>query len=348
MSLLHATVSLAFAAGGLALQHASAGALEPVQQLLSKENLTGTEAGDPNLCIHNRLAPQFFLIGVPRSGQARFYKNFVSSPGIVKFSPKSDEPAWHEQEPWIFADGFDLGDTDEWLSHYPACDRSKRMVAIDCTPGYFGDTKTPWAIANVYRTAGVTHMLQFMVLLRDPVMRLHSHYYHYVDDGVLKDALPDCPSSVFPSSFYSTVKNMLEKNTICNCPCDNLITDSKYAASFKRYFANFFPEQFHVVPFDRLDKQVVKYAWDMLGVPHGQLVDEHRVVEDIAPHPDMVTELDEVTLLQLESYMDRVSGAEELVSLWMGTGIKLYGYGDDIHDGAKVAQWLRTSWGREF
>lgn len=350
MSLLLTTISLAQVAGGLALQHASATVkadFASLQQLLRQENSTETPDKRWNLCLRSRLAPQFFLIGVPSGGQVRFFDHFSSSPGVVSYLPGDGEPEWHAQEPWIFADGFDASYTDEWLSHYPACDQSKRMVGIDCTPGYFADPKAPNAIASTYGQSSLRakNSLQFMVLLREPVARLHSHYYHYIEDGVLKDALPDCPSSIFPHNFYVTVRNMLDKGTVCNCPCDNMLTDSTYVESFKRYFANFMRSQFHVVPYDKLNKKVVNYAWDMLGVPHGKEADFAFVQPDINPHPDIVTELDEDTLLQLEAYMDRVAGAKELAGLFAGSGINLFEFEADIHDGGSIERWLKVSWG---
>lgn len=362
MFALHTTLSLSLAAGGLALHESSTGVAmqQPDAETPANARLWRTvdesildEDATLNLCMRKRLAPQFFLLGVPKAGAARFFEGFTSSPGVVNYRPGDEEPEWHTKEPWVFADGFDVNAMDQWLGHYPECDQSKRLVAIDCTPGYFGNRKAPYAIANVYGgTHQVKSRLLFMVLLRDPVARIHSHYYHYISNGVMKDALPACPAKTFPPTFYITVKSMIDKGYVCNCPCDNLVTDSKYVESFRRYLTNFAASQFHVIPFGSVvDKKIIEYAWDMLGVPHGL----HRgsfaegftfVQNDIGPHPNIVTELDEPTLLELEAYMDRVAGPQELAALFAGSDINMFNFTASSDDGASIERWLRSSWGR--
>lgn len=309
------------------------------------------EVREPNTCIREHLAPEFFLLGVPKSGTTRFFNDFTASPAIVNYVPGETEPEWHSAEPWVFAGGFDVSYTDTWLAHYPACDQDRRLVAIDCTPGYFGDRNAPYGLANLYSVHEVKANLVFMVLLRNPVSRMHSHYYHYVENGVLKDAIPDCPLSKFPDSFYTTARNLLERDTVCDCPCDNIVHDSRYAEAFKRYFANFKPAQFHVVPFQQVvDKAVVEYTWDILGVPHGQhqasyLTSASRIEGDMPRHPDILSELDELTLQELEAYMEQVAGASALASLFAGTEINLYNHTGSYDDGASIERWLTGSWG---
>jgi len=305
--------------------------------------------GTRNVCMKGHFAPEFFLLGVPRSGTTRFFDDFVKSPGVVTYAPEDGEPSWHTREPWVFDGGFDQSYTDHWLSHYPECSRDGRFVATDCTPGYFGNREAPYALAKLYEWFQVKRKLVFMVFLMNPVARMHSHYYHYVENGALKGALADCPLTKFPATFYATVRNLLDRGNVCDCPCDNIVSDSKYAVSFRRYFDNFRIKQFHIVPYNKVvEKAVVEYTWDILGVPHGLpslLAGSSRIAGDVPQHPDIVSELDEDTLLQLEGYMEEVSGASTLAALFAGTDVNLFNYTGQKDDGLSIERWLRGAWG---
>merc|ERR1719477_87159 len=106
-----------------------------------ESNLNDTEAADlegGNLCMMGRLAPKFFLLGTPKSGTTFFFEDFVRSKQVVTYKPSEGEASWHSKEPWVFANGFDLSRKQSWLNHYPNCQQEPRLVAVDCTPGYFG------------------------------------------------------------------------------------------------------------------------------------------------------------------------------------------------------------------
>merc|ERR1719223_2667601 len=146
-----------------------------------------------------RLAPSFFLLGTPKSGTTFFYEDFARSEQIVEYLPGVGSPEWHSKEPWVFTQGFPVtaGAKQDWLSHYPECPQGKHLVAVDCTPGYFGSQEAPFGIHRAY--GGDKHRLVFMVFLREPMSRSHSHYYQYEENGVFQGYFKEC----LPHQFQS-------------------------------------------------------------------------------------------------------------------------------------------------
>merc|ERR1719223_408361 len=217
-----------------------------------------------------RLAPSFFLLGTPKSGTTFFYEDFARSEQIVEYLPGVGSPEWHSKEPWVFTQGFPVtaGAKQDWLSHYPECPQDKHLVAVDCTPGYFGSQQAPFGIHRAY--GGDKHRLVFMVLLREPMSRSHSHYYQYQENGVFQGYFKECLPHQFPKSFRLAVEKRIDTGSMCNCACDSIFEDSMYADSFRRYFKNFESSWFHVVPFQKaVLSEVVSYAWKILHVPKG-------------------------------------------------------------------------------
>jgi len=306
----------------------------------------GTEEGG-NLCMMDRLAPKFFLLGTPKSGTTFFFEDFARSKRIVSYQPADGEPSWHSKEPWVFANGFDLSRKQSWLSHYPKCTHEKHLVAVDCTPGYFGSSPAPFAIHRVYGQA--KDSLVFMVFLREPAERTHSHYYQYRENGVFDGAFKECPVSVFPKTFKQAVEIRLTKKAMCNCACDDIFDDSFYKDAFKRYFKNFASSQFHVVPFKQaVSREVVDYAWEILKVPKGtgerSSLAEGNNLENHHEYPRLHQEMPIPLKTRYMSFMYEATGPGKVAAVLAGSGAHLYGLGQAGQDKPAIASWLAKNW----
>jgi len=307
----------------------------------------GLEGG--NLCMLGRLAPKFFLLGVPKSGTTFFFEDFARSDNIVSYKPDKNEPTWHAKEPWTFGDGgFDASTANRkrWLSHYPNCRQDKHLVAVDCTPGYFGSQEAPFSIHKAYKDA--KHSLVFMVFLREPVARSHSHYYQYEENGVFQGYFDECRPQQFPKTFALAVEKRITTGSMCNCACDSIFEDSMYADSFRRYFKNFDPSSFHVVPFKQaVLGEAVKYAWDILNVGHGKGEKSNLVGGDNEKnhhdYPSLHKEMDANLLKRFEDFMYKAAGPKAVATVLAGTGAHLYKF-QGGKEAPSIAAWLAKNW----
>jgi len=300
-----------------------------------------------NLCMMGRLAPKFFLLGTPKSGTTFFFEDFARSKQIVSYQPSDDEPTWHSKEPWVFAGRFEpSARKTEWLSHYPKCSQDKHMVAVDCTPGYFGSLYAPFGIEKAYRDS--RHTLVFMVFLREPVERTHSHYYQYEENGVLQGYFDECTPQQFPKTFAHAVHTRITTGSMCNCGCDNIFEDSMYVDSFKRYFKNFQSSSFHVVPFKQaVLTEVVDYAWKLLNVAKGTGEKGNLVGGDNQKnhheYPTLHHEMDATLLYQFEDFMYKAAGPKAVSKVLVDSGAQLYGF-TGTKSAPAIADWLAENW----
>jgi len=332
----------------LAASFGTTAALQVVTNATVNGNgVEGLEGG--NLCMMGRLAPKFYLLGTPKTGTTFFYEDFVRSEQIVEYLPDQGEPDWHSKEPWVFYNGFTASEDVKkvWLSHYPQCTQDKHLVAVDCTPGYFGSQRAPFGIQKAYSDS--RHQLVFMVFLRDPASRTHSHYYQYQENGVLDGAfLPGCSPQQFPPTFADAVQTRMTLGSVCNCSCDTIFEDSMYADSFRRYFKNFDSSSFHVVPFKMaVLGEVVEYAWRILNVGKGKGEKRNLVGGDNDKnhheYPAIDTEMDAELLSRFEVFMDGATGPKLVSNLLAGSGAHLYGHDGDW-TAPSIADWLVDNW----
>lgn len=310
-------------------------------------NQTETEGlAGGNLCMHGHLAPKFFLLGAPQSGPTHFFERLARSESIVGYMPAGSEPSWYLNESGVFSDGFNGSTKSKWLSHYPLCQQEKHKVVIDCTPSYFGSEAAPFALRAVYPPA---HKLVFMVFLREPASRAHSHYYLYKDNGVLSGAFPGCTATQFPPTFAHAVELRLTQKFVCNCQCDDIFEQSMYADSFRRYFRNFDSEMFHVVPFKQaITAQVVEYAWEILNVRPG-----HRAMSGLDGdghdtthhhHPTLELEMHTFLLGRYRAFMDSMAGSYTVGRLLANSSAHLYQFVRRPRSAPQVAAWLEENW----
>jgi len=312
----------------------------------SNHSMVQSEGYD-NLCMMGRLAPKFFLLGTPKSGTTYFFEDFSRSDQIKNYKPGNGEPSWHSKEPWAFWGGFDDDNKLPWLKHYPECQKDKPMVAVDCTPGYFGDEAAPFAISRIYGWQKT--QLVFMVFLREPVERAHSHFYQYLENGVLDGAFEDCPADNFPKLFSGAVEKRLTSGSICNCACDDIFEDSMYADAFRRYFKNFGSSRFHVVPFQfAITAEIVTFTWDVLKVSKG-----YGKKDDLAgggnaknhhDYPSLDQEMPDALKKRFMSFMNMMSGQATVAHVLAGTDAKLYRYQGSMDSEKSIAEWLSVHW----
>lgn len=315
-----------------------------VQQMTMHRGM-GDPDSEGNLCMMGHLAPEFFLLGAPKSGTTFFFEKFSLSSGIVNYIPGEDEPTWHAKETWFFGHQYDAAKKKSWLTHYPNCTHVERKVAVDCTPGYFSSPFAPFGIQKAYANIH-HHNLVFMVFLRNPTDRAHSHYYQFKENGVLEGKFQLCRPHQFPTSFQAAVQKRIGPHkSLCDCGCDNIFEDSMYKFAFDRYFENFPPHTFHVVPFKQaITDELVRYTWQVLGVPEGSGPKKNIVgagnEKNHHEYPSLAEDMPGSQLEEFTSWMDEMTGAQKLEKRLSGSGAHLCGF----QEGGSIAEWLESNW----
>merc|ERR1719321_1140464 len=96
--------------------------------------------------------------------------------------------SWSERERILFSKELHFFDTPArwqrgkkfWLDHWPKCPNT-HAVAADFTPSYLSAWEAPMRLKQMYGPFSYT--LTFLVILREPVARMQSSFYHGVSGG---------------------------------------------------------------------------------------------------------------------------------------------------------------------
>ena len=154
--------------------------------------------------------PEVFLIGPMKAGTTSFASHLADHPRICLAKPK---------EPAYFTRNWALG--PDWYRTRFEC--SEDSLFLDATTAYSaaptdlfpGDDGTPSAFCGVpERIHSINPQARFIYILRDPVMRTYSAYWHLVRQGQetrnFRDVVAEDLSYLRPSDYYGQVKNYLE------------------------------------------------------------------------------------------------------------------------------------------
>jgi hypothetical protein len=147
--------------------------------------------------------PEAFIIGAQRAGTTSLCAVLSQHPNIVPSTPK---------EPNFFSGNWELG-----LDWYNSCFRRFDATLIDASVSYTMATSAtiaddlPDTIPR--RIYEVSPQAKFVYLVRDPVERCYSAYWHEVRAGrekhPLREAIDRSPDYVMASSYYRQIKPFL-------------------------------------------------------------------------------------------------------------------------------------------
>jgi hypothetical protein len=122
-----------------------------------------------------RALPDFIIIGAQRCGTTSLYKYICQHPDVYPSFPK---------EVHYFSNNFNKG-TQWYRSHFPFIWHKKKVE--NAKKKFFTGEATPYYLSHPHaarRASQVVPDALLIVLLRDPVRRAYSHYYHEVRMGV--------------------------------------------------------------------------------------------------------------------------------------------------------------------
>jgi len=293
--------------------------------------------GAVNLCVNGHFAPEFFLIGAQKAATTSlnfelFSTGAVICPAIVD---RTKEDFFYTKEPHLFDEPLRYGlGVDFWLSHYPLCDRTRRLVALDSTPNYLYHAGTSERIMSRYgQTASY---LKFLVLLREPVGRMQSAYYQGRDVGWWRG---------LPNTFKEYVEHVVEAPA-GNLSMDELFQGSLYMDNLKRYFTTFGASSFTIVPWKfqvspQEDETVAEYVLNMLGIDADTQRGAHK---NKGTHPSLDEDLGADLQQRLRAKIEPDAGAAALAELFASYSPNLFHYPDELEDQTAIADWLTSNW----
>lgn len=306
-----------------------------------------------NFCMNGKLAPEFFLIGAQKASTSSFAAEFFNSPAVVHptFFNHDTLPDMHMKELHIFDEQarFDRGQT-WWLNHYPTCTHARRLISVDMTPNYMLEPKAPARMARWYGEHAAR--LKFMVLLRDPVSRMQSAFYH-------GKVVHWCGTEYVGITFQEYTRRFVSEHEVdaeaawlrwsSHCTA---VRGSAYAQQIKLWFTTFSSQQFTIVPSafqtDRSltpygRKTVAKKMFEVLGIP-GSAQDAASDC-NVHAHPPLERDLPPELLSKLQKAIYHHTGPKTVAAILHNSDAFLYGFPKAIDRSIPhVTYWLREHW----
>jgi len=211
-------------AGGSALYSSKWTGADGVSGTISRsdEGLTSP------LCYEGRVAPTLFVVGCQKCGTTSLWEDAVGHIYGLTTGNYKEHHYWH-----VGDTRYDDGTLANYVTEYPGCGdlnepnlpSDSQIIGADFDP-QMGYEDVPGNIKTGYEDAfgeGAANKLNFVSILRDPVNRTQSYFYHALDEGWLDVTdCDDCCASWWVASS-------------CNCTAYGY--QNKYCCTEKLTFA---------------------------------------------------------------------------------------------------------------
>ena len=119
------------------------------------------------------LSPSFIILGTQKGGTTSLYRYLEEHPQILP-AIKKEIYFWNHH----YKRGFDW-----YFSHFPSLKSSANFVTGESTPSYLEDKQVAHRIAKTFP------QMKLIILLRNPIERTVSQYYHWVRLGLEQQSL---------------------------------------------------------------------------------------------------------------------------------------------------------------
>jgi hypothetical protein len=193
----------------------------------------------------DQLWPNLFIVGAPRAGTTSLWRYLSEHPEIFMTAVK--EPNFFSQLDRAITKSVE--DESRYLGLFaPGVDQPWRGEA---SPSYLRDREAAHAIARVNPEARV------IILLRDPIDRAHSHYWHTIRFDAER------------RSFTDVIREELARDAYADPEVFSYLRCGLYADDVKRY-RELFGDNLLTLLFDDLARDpeaVTRQVFEWLGVP---------------------------------------------------------------------------------
>lgn len=315
---------------------------DPMPELVAVEGGNGS-----NICFGKRLVPECYVIGVVKAATSSFTLEMSEHPGIV--CPKNPFTGAKQKEGQFFMRDEDMTD------FFPACEKTRRLVGMESAPRYMLDHCLPGRIARFY--GELKSRLTFVVLLREPLLRLQSDFYYGQQFGWC-DWQKDMNFSQFVSQLLGggyKKYTCAENKTRCGDGCSDRLEASLYANQLLRWFETFHPSQFIVIPFKHyihhgrngsLQDSAPVLLSKKLGISRSFADTVHH--DNTNKHPKLSKDLTPGQLVAVRRLITKLNGSAAAVAEVVAErapGATLFGYEGPLPPSRQaVAAWLEQGW----
>jgi hypothetical protein len=330
-------------------------------------------------CEQGRLLPSLYLLGAQKAATSSLSTDLMAagvrpalqaSPPNISCKFEGEFQSFWQKE-FRFFDLHDVNASalralrDEWMSNLPNCTPgSVQQVVADFSPSNLRKTPLPQgtmpagfqysqfvdALHNISLPNFLSQLygqtlgskLVFVVLLREPVARMQSAFYH-AQERSFEGVCTECNAS----SFSKALAEALETAKGAESYIQDWMWTSMYGYSIEEWLKYFSPDQFAVIPFRKYVKNgardVCKYVSSRLGfdiscsphpAPHSNS-HHHPHLEEDAPASLIAEARDHFT-----SDKKRLA---EVLSDASARGAYLPGL-EATASVAEVVDWLEQNW----
>ncbi len=201
-----------------------------------------------------RRTPHFIIIGAQKCGTTSFYRNLLRHPQIVSASKK---------EVHFFDVNFAQG-IDWYLDHFPPIAADDPLITGEASPYYLFHPLVP------ERVAKFSPAIRLIVLLRNPIDRAISHYYHQHRRGeetqTFLSAIELENQRLEKEEARILADHDYESNTHRNC---SYLTRGRYIEQLQRWMKFFPKEQFLILKSETLfadPTAIMQQSFQFLGL----------------------------------------------------------------------------------
>lgn len=230
------------------------------KQMMSKSSwkppAEATRAAANNFCAEGKLLPELYVLGAPKASTTSM--SIDLSKAGVGCVQKVKESNWWGKKLVEFNFSFATDPASisrlraEWLEAMPPCPQARREVIGDFSPGYLsmvpsnaGVDQTlnlPSMLRAMYATEAAARRVTLTVMIREPLARIHSHWYYSGPSGYAFHR-----NQPLPTTFSADLEGFLS-GSFNEFRMKQRVWYSSYGAQLQQWQQHFSPEQFLVVP----------------------------------------------------------------------------------------------------
>jgi len=205
------------------------------------------EGTQNSMCVNGHIAPSVFVLGFQKSGTSSLFKDLKRQfPELEPATPlQGQEEEWQSKEVDFFSDPKRYKKGKQfYLSHFPQCtDKVRSFRTLDATiNNLWGGEDTAKKIKETYGEKAKD--IKFVLIARDPALRMASAYHHFEGEGIGK---PWRKFDDYVKRTIGTANAWMEHNRTGPEPEPNLYRMSLYADELKPWVTTFDPSQFTVI-----------------------------------------------------------------------------------------------------
>jgi len=216
-----------------------------------------------SMCINDHIAPSVFMLGFQKAGTSSLFKDLKRQfPFLEPATPLAgQEEEWQSKEVDFFSDPNRYKKGKQfYLSHFPKCtERVKEYRTLDATiNNLWGGADAAKKVKETYGDKAKD--IKFLLIVRDPTMRMSSAFHHFEAEGIGK------PWRKFDDYVKRTIGEAnawMQNNRTGKEPKPNLYYMSMYGDVLEPWTQHFDASQFTVITL-RQYQQRTKETLDFL------------------------------------------------------------------------------------